>query len=50
MWPARDKRPAGLSGAAEAVAGGTVQVEGPPGRSVAVFETPKPDIVVIWFF
>ena len=25
-------------------------VEGPPGRSVAVFQTDNPDIVVIWFF
>jgi len=25
-------------------------VEGPPGRSVAVFQADNPDIVVIWFF
>ena len=25
-------------------------VEGPPGRSVAVFQTDNPNIVVIWFF
>jgi anti-sigma factor RsiW len=27
-----------------------IAVEAPPGRSVAVFKTENPDIVVIWFF
>ena len=31
-------------------AGSGIAVEAPPGRSVAVFRTDNPDIVVIWFF
>jgi hypothetical protein len=30
--------------------GSDIAVEAPPGRSVAVFRTDNPDIVVIWFF
>jgi hypothetical protein len=31
-------------------AGSGLAVEAPPGRSVAVFRTDNPDIVVIWFY
>ena len=46
--PARLEQPA-LSPTPPAVGSG-IAVEAPPGKSVAVFRTDNPEIVVIWFF
>jgi hypothetical protein len=48
--PWQPRLPRGGTGSPPAPAAPGLDVQGPPGRTVAIFQTDNPDIVVIWSF